>query len=104
MRPGDILKAAPIGLWSVVTPRRALTYMRQGFGTPDLESGQMYARIGRGGKLEPVQLFSPTIKECSNKIGAQQDLRQVASPKQMELDLRTFTDADLGDAACSIGY
>ena len=88
MRPGDILKATPIGMHSPSgggDMRRALTYMNQGFGVPDIESGQMYARIGQDGRIEPVQLFSPS-PTIAERIGAQLDLRRLSPPKQLELD------------------
>ena len=95
MQPGDILKAAPIGLVDGDT-RRALTYMRQGFGAPDRMSGQMYAQIGRDGTLQPVQLLSPN-NQVARMIGAKQDLSRILTPKQMELDL-SVNPADMTDA------
>ena len=84
MTPGDILKAAPIGLSDGDT-RRALTYMRQGFGAPDRWSGQMYAQIGRDGTLQPVQLLSPN-NQVARMIGAKQDVSRLLQPRQLELD------------------
>ncbi len=84
MQPGDILKAAPIGL-SAGDTRRATTYMGAGFGIPDRLSGQMYAQIGRDGTLQPVQLLSPN-NQIANRIGAIQDMSRLLQPRQLELD------------------
>lgn len=86
LKPGDILKGAPIGLMDKDT-RRALTYIRQGFGLPDRNTGEMYARIGRGGRLEPVQLYSPN-KLVASKLGVRENVRNMFPPKQLELDLQ----------------
>ena len=111
MAPGDLLKATPLGLSSMATserrgdPRRALTYMSQGFGIPDRASGEMYARIGQGGKLEPVQLFSPN-QQIADRLRVKQNASRILQPRQLELDLLTgpsrlryesFAEADMED-------
>ena len=55
MKPGDVLINTPEGM-ADSDYRRALTYMRQGFGLPANEHQQM-ARLTAGGELMPIQPF-----------------------------------------------
>ena len=109
MAPGDLLKATPLGLHPthVISgdPRRALTYMSQGFGIPDQNTGEMYARIGQGGKLEPVQLYTPN-QQITDMLRVKQNASRILQPRQLELDLPTapsrlryesFAEADAAD-------
>lgn len=56
IQPGDLLTAAPAGA-AMGDYRRALTYMNQGFGIPDIASGLQVAQVQKGGGLSPVQLY-----------------------------------------------
>lgn len=95
MQPGDILSATPLGLRGGDV-RRALTYMNQGFGAPDRMSNQMYAQIGRDGKLQPVQLLSPN-NQVARMIGARQDLSRLLQPRQLEMDLNPRSSTSISD-------
>lgn len=66
MQSGDLLVNTPYGLMDG-DYRRALAYMRQGFGAPDA-MGQQLARIGTGGQLVPEQVLS-TLPALTERMG-----------------------------------
>ena len=58
MQAGDLVTAMPYGL-ADGDQRRALTYLRQGYGLPDASSGAMFGQLQGDGTLQPVQLYTP---------------------------------------------
>ena len=58
MQAGDLISAVPYGL-AEGDLKRAMTYVRQGYGLPDASSHVMYGQLQSDGSLQPVQLFTP---------------------------------------------